>query len=200
MTRKLAKERRLISETVSLKRDIDELESAIYNLDEEDAELRRDNFKSARNGMIRACVVELQLAIEDMLSEIITARLYLSRMKARRRRVPRSLIKTETFKKILKNIKKTDFRYKLEIAESLVIINNKEFKKLDKLREIRNSCGHNWFLDKKVIVRRGKGRKRRTKPLIEYNGKNLLNKETFLREFLPEYGSVYLRLFLVVMD
>jgi len=58
-------------------------------------------------------------------------------------------------------------------------------------------------LDRKIIEKKGKGRKRRFKPFIEYKWKNLLDKKVFLEEFLPEYSpyiSGYLTKFPLFTD
>ncbi len=57
---------------------------------------------------------------------------------------------------------------------------------------MRNKCSHNWILNQPV--RRGKRPKQLKPPLLYFRGKDL-HKVTALKEFIAEFGVVYLRLY-----
>lgn len=79
------------------------------------------------------------------------------------------------------------------MAKLLDIIDNPTFAKLKTLNKIRNDCVHNWILNTKVW--KVKKKKRKKRPFVEYKNKNLFNQNVFLKEFLPEYNKLYLKLF-----
>jgi len=76
------------------------------------------------------------------------------------------------------------------------LITKRQYLFIKDLNRIRNSCAHNWILDipkyKKIIQNRNV--KWIKTPIVRYNNKNLFNEKVFSKEFLPNYGSIYIKL------
>jgi len=128
MTKKLEREKMIIQGIDKIKQDIDELLREMYGLKEKDIKLRYDNFKWARDGMVRSCIIELQLSMEDILNELISVALYLARreIKDTKTKIPKNFNKSKRFKNTFTDIKKIDFYHKIRIAEELAIINKRD--------------------------------------------------------------------------
>ena len=184
------------SKIEKLKKEIDEIFERIFGLEsKEEPWILYKNYKEAKENMIRLGVLWLQLAIEDLLESFITGYIYVARKNAKREKMPKYFARSKRCKEIEKVVHKMKFITKVEIAENLNVITRKEAKMLEKLWDIRCKLAHNWILNKKISVKKGKGPKRRYRPFIEYNGKNLFFGRVFLEEFDKDYSKIFLKLF-----
>jgi hypothetical protein len=86
---------------------------------------------------------------------------------------------------------------KLNLALALRLINSKTKDRLLTLNTLRNKCSHNWAL--KVAVRQGKRPKQKKPPFLLYEGRDLHAVEA-LKDFVGEYGGIYLKLYLKYLD
>ncbi|MCD6283738.1 hypothetical protein J7J12_00580 [bacterium] len=184
------------SKIEKLKNEIEEIFKRIFGLDlKEESWILYESYKEAKENMIRLGVLWLQLAIEDLLESFITGHIYVARKNVRREKMPKYFTKSKRCKEIEKIIHKMKFITKVKIAENFNVITKREAKMLEKLWEIRCKLAHNWMVNKKILVKKGKGSKRRYQPFIEYNGKNLFSGRVFLEEFDKDYSKIFLRLF-----
>jgi len=185
-----------LSKIERLKKEIEEIFKRIFGLDlKEDPQILYESYKEAKENMIRLGVLWLQLAIEDLLESFITGHIYVARKNVKREKMPKYFAKSKRCKEIEKIVHKMKFITKVEIADNLNVITRKEAKMLEKLWDIRCKLAHNWMVNKKISVKKGKGPKRRYQPFIEYNGKNLFSGRVFLDEFDKDYSKIFLKLF-----
>ena len=180
-----------LSKIEKLKEEIEEIFKRIFGLDlKEESWILYESYKEAKENMIRLGVLWLQLAIEDLLKEFIARAIYINRKDIKEERMPKNIAKSKRYKKIEEDIQQMKFSTKIRIAENLGILTSEEAKKLEKLRKIRNKIVHNWQVNKKISVKKGKGPKRRYQPFIEYNGENLFSGRVFLDEFDKDPSSI----------
>jgi hypothetical protein len=85
------------------------------------------------------------------------------------------------------------FEMKLNLALALKLISGKTKDRLVVLNTLRNRCSHNWVL--KTPIRYGKRPAQKKPPLLLYEGCDL-HSVAALKEFVNEYGGIYLRLFM----
>ena len=181
------------SKIEKLRKEIDEIFKRIFGLElKEEAWILYENYKEARENMIRLGVLWLQLAIEDLLEKFISIAIYKD---IKKEGMPQYTRKSKRYKEIEKIVHKMKFINKIKIAESLCIITRKESKMLEKLWKIRCGLVHNWIVNKKIFAKKKKGPKRRLQLFIEYNGKNLFSSRVFLDEFDSDYSKIFLKLF-----
>ena len=109
---------------------------------------------------------------------------------------PRRLSRThagQALQKLLFGGGSLGFETKLNLARALGLISTKTKDRLAVLNTIRNKCSHNWLL--KGPVRRGKRPAQKKPPLLLYEGHDLHRVAT-LKDFVREYGGIYLKLFM----
>jgi hypothetical protein len=138
--------------------------------------------KQARDHIVRAGIIETQLAIEDLLTKAIANKL-LSGKSDR-----------TVFRKALEDIR-LRFPQTLMLARTLGLITQRELKDLEKLNTVRNSCAHRWQLG--VLVSRGVPPKEPKRPILKYQGKNVYNIDvlkSFIEHFRVRYLKLYMRL------
>lgn len=143
-----------------------------------------------RNDIVRAAVLQIHTSIEDLLNEMLLAKMlgFEVHKKAPIRRSKRGL----ALKRVLFGGGSIGFDTKLSLAVAVGIINSQLREQLRELNTLRNKCSHNWLLN--VAVRHGK-KSKGTKPrLLNFRGRDL-HKVGVFKDFSAEYGRVYLRLF-----
>ena len=89
------------------------------------------------------------------------------------------------------------FDMKLSLAMALRIINTPTKARLMELNTIRNKCSHNWLL--KVPVRHGRRPRQKKPPLLLYRGRDL-HTVAALKDFIGEFGGIYAKMFLKLVD
>ena len=172
-------------------REIAEIDECFYNLDQNakaDRHLYAGMLERKRDDVIRAAVVQMHTAIEDLLNQIIMSRLLgFTRQKKSRSQSARAL------EKMLTGGGSMGFDMKLTFAFALRIIDAKTKARLGVLNTLRNKCSHNWVLN--VPVRRGRRPSEKKPPLLSYDGHNLHSVEAF-KDFVSEFGGIYLKFYM----
>src|SRR5262249_37019928 len=136
-----------------------------------------------RDDLVRAAVLQIHTAIEDLLTQIIlycalgiTKEEYKNRLRSDKARALRRML------------------YGGYFAVGLGLIGEPLRKKLMELNNGMNKCSHNWML--KTVMRRGKHPKQKKPPLLFFRDRNL-HAVSVLKDFWDEYSVIYLRLYLV---
>lgn len=170
-----------------LKKEIEDLVSALYNTNEKDTRLRLEYLKTYRTEVQRSFVLHMHLAIENLLRALLFDFL----AKRNRRLSKKDLIKA------------VDGIWSAELIHwcgRLRLIKPKWYERLIELNRIRNACSHNWILDipKHKRAAGGQPQKRIKVPVVTYKDKNLLNSDLLLHDFCPTYGRIYVGLLGIV--
>ncbi len=167
--------------------DVETIQSFIHPVGDPDPRQNLYMARSRREDAVRVTVLQMSLAIEDMLDNLF-ARVFIghdpnSKRKAQKGKMFREL------EDLLEG--RIGFEAKLKLARVLRLITKAQQSKLDRLRSLRNKCAHSWMLD--VVRKRGRGPKP-TKRLLEYEGRNLFDLKV-LEGFMHTYSEIYLKLF-----
>jgi len=175
-----------------LTREIAAIDRFFYAANEnEDRRLYAGMLERKRDDIVRATVLQLHTAFEDILNTGITCRVLKAkpenRMRKMRSRPARAL------RKMLFGAGSLGFDMKLNFAVALGLMNATTREQLMELNTLRNKCSHNWLL--KTPVRRGKRPRQKKPPLLLYRGRDLHN-VAVLEDFAGEYGSIYVKMFL----
>jgi hypothetical protein len=173
-----------------LTREIKEIDNFFYGFNEDEDDdrlLYAGMLERKRDDMIRSAVLQMHTAIEHLLNSYITLQI----TGETRRRSPRSK-SARALHKMLHGGGSIGFEMKLNLALALRLINSKIKERLVLLNTLRNKCSHNWVL--RVPVRYGKRPARRKPPLLLYEGRDLHN-TAVLKDFVSEYGAIYLKLY-----
>jgi hypothetical protein len=170
-----------------LKREIEKIDAFFYanTLNETDLawtlELKRDD-------MLRAIVLQLHTATEDLLNIRTMNRI----LAARGRRSTRNYAARALWK-VFHGPGSVGFDAKLNLALAIGVIDPKMKERMVELNSLRNKCSHNWRL--KVLRRRGKKPAQKKPPLLIYRGEDL-HKAAVLEKFGQEYTGLHLKLYL----
>jgi hypothetical protein len=175
-----------------LTREIAAIDRFFYAVNEnEDRLLYAGMLERKRDDLVRATVLQLHTAIEDILNIAITCSVLNvkpgNRTGKMRSRPARAL------HKMLFGAGSLGFDMKLSFAVALGLMNAPVQMRLMALNTLRNKCSHNWLL--KTPVRRGKRPRQKKPPLLLYRGRNLHN-VAVLEDFAGEYGAIYAKMFL----
>ena len=170
--RRLEKEIHQIDEAFYVASDSDNDEAYYYSL-----EVKREN-------SVRAIVLQLHLAIEDVLkSSIVDHLLYLiGRHKGCGIRRPGLRATRASLADIVEEL---NFPNRLKFSRAIGVLEETLYNQLIVLNQLRNKCSHEWLLDTR-IPRRRVGR-----PVLLFRNRNLWEIEV-LKDFIREYGDVYL--------
>lgn len=194
-TKNLGKKRRLERKIVRLSEEIAEIESTIYTDADGDAYNQHFLFQQKRNHAIRGVVLELQLAIEDLLNVWLDSFLLQCKPSVRNKVARRKPKLARTIEQLLEGSGALSFERKLDLAEGTGLIRRSEHTKLRELYRVRNKCSHHWLLD--IPVRKRIQRNQPKRRLLDYQNRNLFQIEV-LKDFVREYGSMYYKLWLRV--
>ena len=176
-----------------LTREIEEIDNYVYKPTEnDDRHLHAGMLERKRDDMVRSAVLQIHTAIEDLLDQHIT---FTITGGTRRRQVRGH--SARALRTILIGAGSIGFDRKLALALALRIINQKTRDRLQILNTLRNKCSHNWIL--KVPVRHGKRPAQKKPPLLLYEGRDL-HAVAVVKDFISEYGRVYLKLYLKYLD
>lgn len=158
-----------------------------YNLDDQDDERGHDlNSRYFRASVYRMIVMELHLAIESVLQDVL-----LNVLPQRR---------VFTVQQNRAYVEGLSFSAATDLAARLGILNKKGYDELCRFNTIRNRCAHDWILGRFKMSKGARGANRRRQYKVEFNGKDLFKPDTFKHEFLPCYGDLYLELFATAFD
>jgi hypothetical protein len=169
-------------------RDVETIQSFIHPLNDPDPKQNLFQARARREDAVRMTVLQMSLAIEDLLDSLFWRVFAGHDPNSNKRRnksegIPRQL------DELLKS-GRMGFESKIKLARILRVVTKNQHGKLDVLRALRNKCAHSWMLD---VVRKKK-RNRPTKRLLEYEGRNLFDLKA-LEEFMRVYSGIYLKLF-----
>lgn len=177
-----------------LTREIEEIDFYFYRTSEtEDRVLYAGMLERKRDDMVRAVVIQIHTAIEDLLDQHITYALTGATRHSRRRSHSARALRS-----ILVGNGSIGFDRKIALAHALRIIRKSTRERLQILNSLRNKCSHNWIL--KMPVRYGKRPAQKKVPLLQYEGHDL-HTVVALKDFISEFGGgIYLRLFKKYLD
>lgn len=173
-----------------LEREIRSIEAYAYNEDETDRVLVAANLERRRDDVVRASVLSVHTAIEDLMGRWIERQILGASIEDVRRK--RRTARGDGLVLLLEERGSLGFRQKINLALSLGLINRVVHERLDILNSLRNKCSHHWLLRKNI--RRGRRPTQTKPPLLKYEGRDLHRAEV-LKEFLGEFGPLYARLF-----
>lgn len=166
-----------------LEQEIRQLDESFYiRAENENSEAYYYSLEIKRENSVRAIVLQLHLAIEDLLDSLLKNHLLKNKKSPARgkRAVQRLLEKT------LDNL---NYPTKLTLMRALDIVSEPLYQKLLVLNHIRNRCSHDWMLNPRY-------RKKETKrPSLTFKNRSLWEIDV-MREFIDEYGKIYLDLFM----
>jgi hypothetical protein len=174
-----------------LTREIAKIDEVFYMVNEtDDRVLYAGMLERKRDDMVRAAVLQMHNAIEELLnSQIIWTIL---NVKPEDRTHKMRSKSAQALRSMLVGPRSLGFEMKLNFAVVLGLVRTGTKDRLAELNTLRNKCSHNWLL--KAPVRRGKRPKQKKPPLLLYRGRDLHNVDV-LEEFLAEYGPIYYKLF-----
>lgn len=180
---------RIERETQRTLQEVARIQSLIHRVDDRDPRTNLRNARSQREDAVRGLVIQLATAMENLLDDLYR-RVFLGyRPGSRNPKLPRGKLAREPDE--LLETGKLNFDAKLRFARIGGLITKKQYRKLDKLRALRNKCAHNWSLD---VVKKRERKPRPSKRLLEHNGRNLFEVGV-LEELLAEYGPIYVSIF-----
>ncbi len=169
------------------KREIVEIEAAIYAPGQDDPVLVAGMLERKRDDVVRSVVLQLHTSIEDLLTSLILyCALGITDKKLKHRL---SSERGKAFRRMLYDRESLGFDMKLNFAVGLGLLTPSGRKQLMELNTMRNKCSHNWILNQ--VVRRGKRPKQLKPPLLLFRGKDL-HKVATLKDLISEF-SVSLR-------
>ncbi len=178
-----------------LQREVAEIDRAFYGTGEDgDRNGHLTMLERKRDDMIRAAVLQLHTATEEILDTLIMQRVFgtdRNRIRTMRGKSARTL------RRMLVGRESIGFEMKLSLAVSLRIMTQRRRDRLAVLNTLRNKCSHNWLL--KATVRRGRRLRQQKPPLLLYEGRDLHSVPVF-KKFLAEYGPLYAKMFVETID
>jgi hypothetical protein len=171
-------------------RALDEAQGLInyfYHLDDQDDEIGYDvNSRYFRASVYRMIVMELHLAIESVLQDVLFNTL-----------PQRRVFSVQQNRSYVESL---SFSAATELAARLGVLNRRGYDELRRFNTIRNRCAHDWILGQFKMSKGVRSVNRRRQYRVEFNGKDLFKPDTFKHEFLPHYGDLYMELFAVAFD
>jgi hypothetical protein len=172
------------------KKEIEEIEAAIYAPGQDDPVLAAGMLERKRDDIVRSVVLQLHTSIEDLLTSLILyCALGITDKKLKHRL---SSERGKAFRRMLYDRESLGFDMKLNFAVGMGLLTPSGRKQLMELNTMRNKCSHNWILNQ--VVRRGKRPKQLKQPLLLFRGKDL-HKVAALKDLISEFSDVYFRLY-----
>jgi hypothetical protein len=148
-----------------LRREIDRIDEFFYTNSPDEADLVW-TLELKRDDMVRAIVLQLHTATEDLLNVRTINRVLAGRgRRGTRNNAARAL------RKLFYGAGSIGFDAKLNLALSIGLIDLKTKERLVELNSLRNKCSHNWRLN--VLRRRGRKPAQKKPPLLTYRGRDL---------------------------
>ena len=145
-----------------------------------------------RDDAVRAAVLQLHTAIEDLLNLLIIHRVLNAESATRTRKL--RTVAGRALHRLLYGGGSLGFEMKLNLALAHRVIASTVRNRLLVLNSLRNRCGHNWVLSGRPI-RRGRRPAQKKPPLLSYRGADL-HRPSVLADFSSEFGLLYLNLYL----
>jgi hypothetical protein len=184
----------LVRKARFLRREIEDIQSYFYSLsDRKDLESQCFFLNLQRQDVVRGIVLQLHLALEDLISHWLKYRLLGISPTGNKSITRTKPVASRSLASILEGERSLRLPQKVELLRGLQLIDRRFHQKLKQLNRMRNVCAHNWELN--ILIRRGIKRKNPKRPALEYRHQNLY-RVPVVKEFIAEYGSLYYKLFL----
>jgi hypothetical protein len=169
--------------------EVERIHSFLHPLGDPDPKQNLFQARSRREDAVRVTVLQMSLAIEDLLDSLFW-RVFAGHDPNSRRRSSKKRGVARELDELLES-GRLGFEAKIKLARILRIVTKDQYGKLSQLRSLRNRCAHEWMLD---IVRKRARKPRPGKRLLEYEGQNLFDIK-ILERFMHVYSRIYLKLF-----
>jgi hypothetical protein len=170
-------------------KEVERIHTFLHPLGDSDPKQNLYQARSRREDAVRITVLQMSLAIEDLLDCLFWRVLARHDPNSKKRRSKKKGTARELDELLASG--RLGFESKTKLARVLGIITKKQYRKLDQLRSLRNKCAHNWMLD---ITHKRARRPNPAKRLLEHEGRNLFD-ISVLEQFIHAYSGIYLRLF-----
>jgi hypothetical protein len=172
-------------EIARLRREVADIQSMLHDMSSPDLEDQIFALKGMREDAVRALVLHVSLAVEDVLDDLLRIG-FLGRLP------------TSSERRRSKGVRVVDelliglsFEKKLQIARAAKVITKRHYDELNELRRVRNRCAHRWLLDDDAV----RASKQSPVPLgLKYRNRDLFE-TSVLKRFRSDYGRIYLSLF-----
>jgi hypothetical protein len=182
----MASVQRKIDKTLA---EVEKIHSLLHPMGDPDPRQNLFNARSRREDAVRVTVIQMSLAIEDMLDGLFK-RLFVGHDPRSKKRGSWKRGPARELHDLLET-GRIGFEAKVKLARVTRIVTKKQQSRLDKLRVLRNKCAHSWMLD--AVHKKGR-KPQPTKRLLEYGGKNLFEFKV-LEDFVWDYSRIYLKLY-----
>lgn len=169
--------------------EVEQIHSFIHPMDDPDPKQNLYQARSRREDAVRITVLQMSLAIEDLLDSLFWKICAGHDPNSKKRRSKKRGVARELDE--LLESGRLGFEAKIKLARVLRIVTKGQYGKLNQLRSLRNKCAHEWMLD---IVRKREKKPKPSKRLLEYEGRNLFDIK-MLERFMHVYSGIYLKLF-----
>jgi hypothetical protein len=154
-----------------------------YDLEDKEEPGYTLNVGYFRSSTYRMIIMELHLAIESVLHDILYDAL------------PKRRVFTAQQNRSF--VDALSFSTAVDLAARFGILNRKGYQELLRLNKIRNRCAHDWILGQYKVTRGRRAGSGRRQYKVDFDGKDLFKPDVFKHEFLPHYGDFYQELFAV---
>lgn len=170
-------------------KEVERIHAFLHPLGDSDPKLNLYQARSRREDAVRITVLQMSLAIEDLLDSLFWRVLAGHDPNSKKRRSKKRGVARELDD--LLESGRLGFEAKIKLARVLRIVTKDQYGKLNQIRSLRNKCAHEWMLD---IVRKREKKPAPSKRLLEYEGRNLFDIKV-LERFMHVYSGIYLKLF-----
>ena len=172
-----------------LKKEIKKIDEFFYLTDEHEPLQRFGMLERKRDDIVRAAVLQIQTACEDLLNSLLIVKILDCHERDRVRRL--RTVSGKYLRDLLEGQRSLGFFAKTYLAVSLKLITKRQADGLLAMNSLRNKCAHNWLL--KAVVRRNRKPRQNKLPLLRYGNLDL-HSEAGFRKFMDDGGGMYLML------
>lgn len=170
-------------------KEVERIHSFLHPLGEPDPKQNLYQARSRREDAVRITVLQMSLAIEDLLDSLFW-RVFAGHDPNSKKRSSKKRGIARELDELLES-GRLGFEAKIKLARVLRIVTKEQYGRLNQLRPLRNKCAHEWMLD---IVRKREKKPKPSKRLLEYEGQNLFDMPV-LERFMHVYSGIHLKLF-----
>ena len=169
--------------------EIDEIDKFFYGRnDEQDRGAYLSMLEHKRDDFVRATILQLHTAIEDLLThELFAEILGTEHMKYGAKL---NSTKGRALARMLTGGGSLGFEMKLNFAAVAELLDKRTKEQLRELNTLRNKCSHNWLLN---VPARRKKRRGPVPRLLTFRGRDV-HKVEALKDVIAEYGDIYFRM------
>jgi hypothetical protein len=179
-----------------LEKEILDIDEFFYRPEEvRDLDQHASMLERKRDDVVRSVVLQMHTAIEDILNSLIAHRAMNAESTTRKAKLRST--RGKALSAMLFGGGSLGFEMKLNLAVVHRVVTARVRDRLLILNKLRNKCSHNWLI--KVPVRHGRRPRQKKRPLLLYEDGDLHRPEV-LRQFLGEYGPLYAKLFVKLVN